>query len=257
MKQIRKAVIAMFVLSVLLIHGSLCANASSRTNNIYKTMKAGQTIHGDCYSHTYDSNYNSIETYTYYSFSIPAAGIVTFSVNDNVYDIIFFDSKHKPKYGDDAYHFVYFRPSSAKDKKVLALDKGTYYLRLNNYSGDANQGSVKFTYKKGIFKSNYSPAKAINLKKNKTVTIAQTKKNHYYRWYKIVLTKKQAITFYTNDGDRVSLFDDDMNDLDIERAGSQSSKYFTSKKHPKGTYYVRITYGNPSGGGDYITFKWK
>ena len=109
------------------------------------------------------------------------------------------------------------------------------------------------SYKKGIFQKNFCRAKAVNLPKNKTVTVLQTDKYTYTRWYKIVLTKKQGITYWTNKDVAITLYDSDYNSLACEGVSSESTKYFTSARYPAGTYYARISYNKWAC--DYVTFK--
>ena len=235
----------------MLVFGSISVQAAEKI--VYQQMKAGQTVTKNYY--TYDEDKNAI--WTYYYFSVPNPGIVTFTL-DNVENIQLFTSKNKPILKNSSGYFAFHH----SDNKIVkyALDKGIYYLRLEAKGFTANSKcKVKYSFKKAAFAKNYCASKAAKLSKNKTVQIAQTPKNHYCRWYKIVLTKKQAITFFTNQGSYVRIYDDDMEELEIERAGSESPRYFTKTKLAKGTYYANVSYEyyDVKRGEGYVTFKWQ
>ena len=72
-----------------------------------------------------------------------------------------------------------------------------------------------------------------------------TRNNYYSRWYRIKLNKRKSITFWSNygdyisDGDYISVYDAKGRRIDVEHAGTQSTKYFTQKQK-KGIYYIRI-----------------
>ena len=244
----RRVIIAIIQLMTMLTFMSVSAHAADRM--IYKQVKSGQTF--TAIADTHDDDYNV--TYYCYYFTLPSPGTVTFSLK-NASSFHLYNSKNKPalKKDDNALYSSY----DPLAKKTFALDKGTYYFRIwsNN-----NKGRVKYTFEKGMFSKNYCLSKAQFLNKNKTVRIVQTRNNHYYRWYKLVLKKKQAITYFTNSGNSIVLYDEDLNVIDCERAGSESPKYFTSTKQPKGTYYARVSWGTDYSFkyvGACITFKWK
>ena len=239
------------LLLAMLVFGSISVQAESKT--IYKKLKAGQTVTQNYYN--FDDDH--IHTYVFYSFSVPSPGMVTFSLN-NVSGLDLYTSKNKPTSKNwVSNNFAYYYDSGKQ--AVFTLDKGTYYLRVISKDGTNGKCKVKYGFKKATFSKNYCASKVAKLSKKKTIQIAQTSKNHYSRWFKIVLTKKQAITFFTNQGSYVSIFDDDMEKLDTERAGSESPKYFTKTKLPKGTYYAKVSYDyyRVKRGEGYVSFKWQ
>ena len=248
MKSGKKLTIITLILTML-VFGSISAQAAEKI--VYKQLKPGQTVTQNYFTYD-DDDYNAI--WTYYYFSVPSPGLVTFTL-DNV-DISLYRSKYKPTLKDSNDYFAY----SYDDKKVTyALDRGTYYLRVEAEGGSKAKCKAKYSFKKAAFAKNYCASKAAKLGKIKTVQIAQTPKNHYVRWYKIVLKKKQAITYFTNDGDIVNIYDDDMENIETERAGAESSRYFTKTKLAKGTYYAKVSYNyyDIRSGKGYITFKWQ
>ena len=84
--------------------------------------------------------------------------------------------------------------NAASGSDAFVLYSGTYYIQM--YDGKES-GKVKFSTKKPVTinKPNYCMGKAITVKAGKKVEIAQTKRDNYYRWYKIKLLKTQSITF--------------------------------------------------------------
>ena len=126
-------------------------------------------------------------------------------------------------------------------RDIIPLSKGTYYFDAYCISNNAaDTMPFSYSFKKASFPANYCRAKAQTLKRGKKAEICQIPKKNYNRWFKIKLTKKQAITFWSDNGDHAAIFNEDLERIEIKRAGEKSIKYSTVKKLPKGTYYLRM-----------------
>ena len=143
-----------------------------------------------------------------------------------------------------------------KDQTVYALDEGTYYVRC-----DAD--CFRYSLTKAVFQTNFTPAKAVRLSAGKLLQVAQTREQFYERWYKIVLSKNQKITFRTNDISMLRLYDGELEEQPIaNRAKAGLAKYMTAAALPRGTYYLCVSYrvdkvsGSKYFGGQYIKVTW-
>lgn len=115
-------------------------------------------------------------------------------------------------------------------------------------------------------KTNYSRGRAIQLKAGEKITIAQSPKMNYSRWYKITTTKKQQITYWSNTAGNarqlIEIYNSKGQILQLVNAGLET-KYCTKDILPKGTYYIRVlsspvySYMLDYGFGNVITLKWK
>lgn len=153
---------------------------------------------------------------------------------------------------------------NSSGKRGIVLYPGKYYLKM--YLEDGKKTQVKISKKatSTINKQNYCLQNAITLAKNKSVEFAQTKKNCYNRWFKIVLTKRQKISIVSNRSIyRCDIYDSKLNDIMCEGKGDELNDYHietTNKKLPKGTYYICFTLYNISDildYGYYYNLYWK
>lgn len=181
----------------------------------------------------------SIYTYYRYKLTVPSTGYLEIQIKDA--DIYLYNRMPDPNDSDKGRIKNIWDAMGPITK--IAVDKGTYYFR--------GYGLFKYTFKALKPAANYCIKKSSGLAAGKTVTTCMSKNNHYSRWYKIKLKKKKSITFWSNYGDQIRVYDSKHKKLDIEHAGTKSTKYYT-KKQKKGTYYIRIT---PSLY-DVITLKW-
>ena len=147
---------------------------------------------------------------------------------------------------------------AASGSSAFVLYSGTYYIQMYD---EKESGKVRFSTKSAsaINKPNYCMSKAITVKAGKKVTIAQTKKENYHRWYRIKLPKTQAITFegvkqYDFD---FTLYDRNLNEISCSY---RDNAYVTQGLQPKGTYYMEVDRAYTSElaqKGQYISFSWK
>lgn len=138
----------------------------------------------------------------------------------------------------------------------VPLSKGTYYIRMFDYSNKPST-QIKVTVEKAVNKTNYCMSKAITLKANQLIKIAQTADHSYDRWYKITLSKKKEVIITTNEdhADYIRLYDAKMNRIDCAYG---STKVITEEQIPQGTYFIRvISEWYDEYVGDYTTLKWK
>ena len=136
------------------------------------------------------------------------------------------------------------------------LYPGTYYIQM--YDGKES-GKVKFSTKKPVTvnKPNYCMGKAITVKAGKKVEIAQTKRDNYYRWYRIKLPKTQSITFSGLEQYGFTLYDRNLNEISCSKRGDVC---VTQGMQPKGTYYLEVNrayLSNLAQKGVYTAFSWK
>lgn len=130
--------------------------------------------------------------------------------------------------------------------KSLVMYPGTYYIEMFDSAENSNT-KVKVTEKtvSSINKPNYCLTRAITLAKKKKAEFAQTKKEYYPRWYKIKLSKSQAISIFGyGDGweyggeSNYELYDDNYNEIRCEMNDGVITTYGVQKK---GTYYLVLS----------------
>jgi len=146
----------------------------------------------------------------------------------------------------------YEKPSGSY---MIALTNGTYYIRMSEWE-DRPTTQVKVTVQKAVNQNNYCRAKAVNLKPNKTVKIAQTADYCYDRWYRIALNSKKTVTITTNEemAECITLYDSRMQEIDCT---SGSRKVITEDPIKKGYYFIRVrAYSVGEYVGTYITLSW-
>ena len=135
-----------------------------------------------------------------------------------------------------------FSPASGKDGFVL--HSGTYYVGIFNVIKGAK---VKFSTVKAspLRKTNTTKAKAISLSSGKKAEIIIDKKNKSARWYKLKLTKKQALSLYINrnhymyEGE-LTLYNSKLKKVALKEDW-EKQRYVSKSKLDKGTYYVKVT----------------
>lgn len=182
-------------------------------------------------------------TFNHYKMVIPADGYITVKMKAEYDDDDVWVYRKKRVYGGDNSRSAILNVDYQMIKRgenKFPISKGTYYLVGNRII------SFSYTFTKTSFPTNYRRAKAQTLKRGKKAEICQVPKKNYSRWFKIKLTKKQAITFWSDQGSRVDIFDEDLHHVEVEHAGETSKKYFTREKMPKGTYYLRMANAWPA-----------
>lgn len=182
-------------------------------------------------------------------------------------------------YSDGSVSSMYFKFLNSK-KKVLndsegcssyngytshfAVKKGTYYVAVRG----TGAYRLRYSFSAVSEKSGSKQKKAVKIKKGKTIKglVLYGESNTKCDWYKIVLTKKQKLTFtfgaratgyirfqIVPASKKVRLY----NASGYLR--DETNTYQTKDKLPKGTYYVKILKGASAGKTDsgLYTIKWK
>ena len=262
----RKYLRAIFTAAIFLIALMSSITVFGATKYKYKTIKTKPKKWVTVKDNKLTSGKkNDIKTVNMYQIKVKSPGYLTIT--------------WKRKKGESDYLRLYrqtkdypgnnYLVSMTESKTIkLAIGKGTYYL-ADDESSDNPRKAGKFRY---IFKSvkptaNYSPGTAKTLAPGKKVTICLTPEYEYSRWYKITLPKKNSITFWCErwtDGVKssapgyyIELYDSDFNTVNMEHAGAESTKYFSSSYQDAGTYYIRVESSDYSMSHDLITLKWK
>ena len=145
---------------------------------------------------------------------------------------------------------------AASGSDAFVLYSGTYYIQMYDRK---ESGNVKFSTKKAVTvnKPNYCMGRAITVKAGKKVEIAQTKRDNYYRWYRIKLSKTQSITFNGIDHYDFTLYDRNLNEISCSDRGDMC---VTQGMQPKGTYYLEVDRASLyelAQKGEYTAFSWK
>ena len=147
---------------------------------------------------------------------------------------------------------------TSSGSETVALTKGTYYIQMYAHN-DKPSIKIKVTVQKAVNQSNYCRAKAVTLKPNKTVRIAQTSNYCYDRWYRITLNRKKAVTITTNEymAQYITLYDSRMQEVAYT---SGSRKVISEDPIKKGTYFIRVIspgyYNVGEYVGSYMTLSW-
>lgn len=173
------------------------------------------------------------------------------------------------KANDTSAHVFLYRDTSCNDQigyrdisqtasgsGGFVLYSGTYYIWMYD---NKESGKVKFSAKKAVTvnKPNYCMSKAITAKAGKRVEIAQTKRDNYYRWYRIKLPKTQSITFSGLDRYDFTLYDRNLNEISCS---DRENVCVTQGMQPKGAYYLevhRAYLSELAQKGEYTAFSWK
>lgn len=255
MKKLIKKIGLSTVLFCLMIILSTCQVSAKKIN---KTINLKQNKWVKLKKTKYKKVKKGYDKYFYfYKMSNPGEGYITLSFqkekNSNECDIEVL-RKRGGKYHFTGVGNLMFR-FPIKGPVIIPVSKGNLYLR------SWTDIKVKWKYTKIEQPSNYLPEKAISLKKGKKVKICQTPDYNFNRWFKIKLTKKQAITIV---GDSVEVFDENFLSYDTHDVGEFDdystdpwSKYtqVTDDKLEPGTYYLCST--APDRGYCYRALYWK
>lgn len=150
----------------------------------------------------------------------------------------------------------WFFSGKKKQTVLIPVSRGVCY-----FSGAA-KSKMRFTFTAVKPGSNYCAQRAVSLKRGVKAKICQTPGYDYSRWYKIKLTRKQKISFWSDQGNFVLLTDSHKIPIEVESSGSKSSKYTSVNAVPAGTYYLCMRSGGPdeilySNRYYYTTIYWK
>ncbi|WMJ86687.1 PPC domain-containing protein [Anaerocolumna sp. MB42-C2] len=191
----------------------------------------------------------------YYKLTVPKTGSITVNVESQYSSYVTLLSSSKKALSDKTYS------SLANSNVCFAVNKGTYYLKVES---SAELFRVKYTFKAISDGSGTSKAKAKKLTAGKSLAgiVTATDKTGKVDWYKVTLTKSQAvkITFtgsvssgkikldFYGGGISGSITET----LDtVDEDASFAAETLTSTKLPKGTYYIKITKGTKNTSGFY------
>lgn len=237
------------ILAVLTVFFSICvaftANAASVKPGTYKKVTKEAYYKISVSDEGYitlsaKSLKNSSESYSYASMNCELLNSKKEKVTD---------------YSSECSVYTYTSGQQTGSKKI-AVSKGTYYIHVNSVS--SNYGATNqfmYTFKAVKQPTNYCVAKATTLKASKKVTVYQTQKYNFDRWFKITLSKNQKVTItqsgYSSD---FELYNSEGKKISLE----YSNRTLKSKiKLASGTYYIcyRALYDFSKSG--YTTFSWK
>ncbi len=181
----------------------------------------------------------------YYKLTTTKPGSLTVNVDSDYSSYVTLLNSSKKAISDKTYY------SSIDNKVCFAVAKGTYYLKLDSIS---DLYRIKYTFKAVADTSGTSKAKAKKLTAGKAVAgiVTATDKKGSVDWYKITLTKSQAVginfTGSVSSG-KISLefyggsisgsINEYINAVDSD--ASFGATAWGSDKLPKGTYYIKIT----------------
>lgn len=147
---------------------------------------------------------------------------------------------------------------------TFGVKKGTtYYVKIASNFNSEGSYLFKATNTKITEKSGKKKAKAVNLKKNKTVKGTIIAGNGQEDWYKFKLSGKKNVKITmkgaTNDSIKVQVYHDNKKISGTSGTFRYTNKSYTVKsigKWSKGTYYIKISRGNKKSSG-YYTLSWK
>ena len=233
--------------------------------NTTVNLKLYMTLEDTYDDKTEENVYTTV--YNQYKMVIPADGYIKVNIQGrHDHDgIDVFRKKRVYNSGKLAPHIFKVDYTDVRNgKNIIPISKGTYYFEASFSGIDTDTLPFSYSFTKTVFPANHSRAKAQTLKRGKKVEICQVPKKNYSRWFKIKLTKKQAITFWSDQGNHAAIFNEDLERLRIKRAGEKGIKYSTVQKLPKGTYYLRMSraefqysYSENTDGYYYTTLYWK
>lgn len=158
---------------------------------------------------------------------------------------------------------VVSKGTSLASGTVAGLAKGTYYIKLSN--GSDSYYSLKYKFTPITDKSGSAKSKAAALKLGTATKglILTTDKKGKADWYKITLTKDQAVelelTGDVTDDISLSFYDSDnslfgklyVNEYSTVDSGAPYVSTGKGQKLPKGTYYIKVTKDGSSTSGSY------
>ena len=138
----------------------------------------------------------------------------------------------------------------------------TYYIRIDSSSNSEGVYCFSVTNTKISEKSGKSRAKAVNIKKGKTVKGTIQAGSGQADWYKFKLTGKKNVTINVTTGSNDAL------KIIVYKGGKKvgngsrtiynnaTGKLYSSTKWSKGTYYIKVLRANGKSSG-YYSLKWK
>jgi len=180
MKHMQRTVALVLALVVVMAAFSTCALAADRYR--VETLKKGTW-----YKVPYEDKANTI-----YKLALSADSIVTVNWKGNKTGNANFDIYTDQKCNNNVRYCI--DDDKLSGSEIYVFTKGTYYIQMYEDQVYEDQGrptsQVKVTVQKAVNQSNYCRAKAVSLKRNKTVKIAQTSNYCYDRWYRITLNSK-------------------------------------------------------------------
>lgn len=151
----------------------------------------------------------------------------------------------------------YYAPSSGKSAVVLY--PGTYYVAIMN---DVRGSKVKLSAMNAskLSPSNTASTRAISINAGKATEVIFDKKNSKPRWYKLRLTRNQAVTVFGNCSG-LTMYDSKLKRIAV-RQGWDSKKAVekrtTKSKLAKGTYLIKVRNDmSVSECGSFYSFYWK
>ncbi|SFB70342.1 hypothetical protein [Butyrivibrio sp. YAB3001] len=185
--------------------------------------------------------------YNLYKITLPSDGYIKLETSDATVGLKLLKSFKKDVRLSKNEPITYF--SSKKNTYYYVLSKGTYYI-CNPYSDkDTN---IKYTFSKAVNPTNYSRNLAATLAQKKSQTLVYTWGNEYDRWYKVCLTKNQAVTITTKtlDEDYSRIFFEFRNSngklvsYDTTSNTTGGTRTYKTAKLKKGTYYIHCYPGS-------------
>ena len=244
------SVLIVMVLLVMVFSVPIVARAEDNTEWNYEVEPLKQNTWAPP-----SDNYEK-DTRTIFNVNVGSQGKITFKLKDSGSSAILYTVLSDAKgttYGKGPSAYI---SQGAYATTSCAVAKGNYYLRVIS-------GKCKYSFSAVKTQTNYSRQKAQKLKAGKLSKICFTWRRNYSRWYKISNPKKKKIKFFFNGDTDFEVYDVRGRRLDVRMNGSMS-KYITTDKQPKGTYFIRVmsdrsNSGNHSGNeiGKYVTVKWK
>lgn len=177
-------------------------------------------------------------TWTYYRYKvvIPQDGLLKITIAKGASRISGLSLSMYSRLNADDILDDWFFSGKKKQTVSIPVSRGTYY-----FAGAAkSKMSCTFTAVKPG--TNYCADRAAVLKRGAKAKICQTPGHNFPRWYRIRLTRKQKISFWSSRGDLVVLTDVNMDPVGVKRAGANSTRW-TSGKVPAGTYYLCVLPG--------------
>ncbi|NBI61780.1 hypothetical protein D3Z38_01535 [Clostridiales bacterium] len=147
---------------------------------------------------------------------------------------------------------------------TFGVKKGTtYYVKIASNFNSEGSYLFKATNTKITEKSGKKKAKAVNLKKNKTVKGTIIAGNGQEDWYKFKLNGKKKVKIVmkgrTNDAMKIQVYQGGKKISGTNGTFRYTNKSYTVKsigKWSKGTYYIKISRGNKKSSG-YYELSWK
>ncbi len=148
---------------------------------------------------------------------------------------------------------------------TFGVKKGTYWIKVDSDYNSKGNYTFQVNYTKIKEKSGTKRAKAVSLKKNKTVKGTITAGSKQTDWYKFKLKKDSKIKSLTLKGGtngkiEAKIYNSKGKAVSAKTASISYNGYryslYTSGKIKKGTYYIKVYNANKKHSG-YYTLSWK